>query len=85
MSDQPVEGLCLHSTTQHRNTKKHIHLSRGTETRDPSNQAVKPYALDRAVTGTAISYLMSQNVLKSTKSILNDIRRMEQSKRAFFR
>jgi hypothetical protein len=33
------KGLCLHRTTQHRNTKTNIHASSGIQIHDPSNQA----------------------------------------------
>jgi hypothetical protein len=46
------KGLYLNRTTQHRYTN--IHTWSGIRTHDPSNQAAKTYALDRATTGSAI-------------------------------
>jgi hypothetical protein len=46
----PLQNLCLHRTTQHRNTRTNTHASSGIRTHDPSNQAAKTYALDRAAT-----------------------------------
>jgi hypothetical protein len=49
------KGLYLHRTTQHTN----IHASSGIRTHDPSNQAAKIYALDRAATGIGITSVRS--------------------------
>jgi hypothetical protein len=50
----PSQVLCLHRTTQHRNTRKNIHALSGIRTHDYSNQPAKTHASDRtaAVTGT---------------------------------
>jgi hypothetical protein len=42
------KGLYRHRTTQRINTKTNIHAPNGIQTRDPSYQASKTYALDRA-------------------------------------
>jgi hypothetical protein len=44
------KGLYRHTTTQHRNTKTNIHAPSGIQTRDPSNQELPTYALDRTAT-----------------------------------
>jgi len=37
----PTQGLYLHSTTQHRKTRTHIHASSGIRTPDPSVRALE--------------------------------------------
>jgi hypothetical protein len=46
------KGLYRQRTTQHINTKTNINAPSGIRTRDPSNQAAKTYASERAATGT---------------------------------
>jgi hypothetical protein len=46
------QGLYLHRTTQHRNTRTHIHALSGIQTHDPSVRAIKTHAPDRAATVT---------------------------------
>jgi hypothetical protein len=48
------KGLYLRRTTQHRNTRTNIHASSGIRTHNPSNQAAKNYALERAATETGL-------------------------------
>jgi hypothetical protein len=47
-----LKGLYRHRTTQYIITKANIHAPMGIQTRDPSNQKAKTYALDRATTRT---------------------------------
>jgi hypothetical protein len=51
------KGFYLHGATQHINTKTNIHASSEIGTHDPSNQAAKTYAVDRAVIGICALYL----------------------------
>jgi hypothetical protein len=46
-----AKAFYRHRSTQHINTKTNIHAPSAIRTRDPSNQASKTYALDRAATG----------------------------------
>jgi hypothetical protein len=50
----PSQGLCIHRTTQHRNTRINIHALSGIQTHDPSNQPAKTHASDRTATVTGI-------------------------------
>jgi hypothetical protein len=48
----PSQGLYLHTTTQHRNTRTNIHALSGIPTHIPSNQPAKTHASDRTATVT---------------------------------
>jgi hypothetical protein len=70
----PLQGLYLHRTTQHRNTRTNIQALSGIRTHDPSNQPAKTHASDRTATVTG-KYLATTllNAYKSgyMKPILN--------------
>jgi hypothetical protein len=44
------QGICLHSTAQHRKTRTDIHALSGIRTRDSSVRAIKVQAPERAAT-----------------------------------
>jgi hypothetical protein len=46
----PSQGLYLHRTTQHRNTRTNIHALSGIRTHELSNQTAKTHASDRTAT-----------------------------------
>jgi hypothetical protein len=51
-SDQPVAKASSYTGQHNTEAETNIHASSGIRTHDPSNQAAKTYALDRAATGT---------------------------------
>jgi hypothetical protein len=53
----PSQGLYLHRTTQHRNTRTNIHALSGIRAHDPSNQPAKTHASDRTATVTGLVFL----------------------------
>jgi predicted component of type VI protein secretion system len=62
----PSQGLYLHRTTQHRETRKNIHALSGIRTHDPSNQPAKTHASDRTatVTGRVVGLHSSKTLSK---------------------
>jgi hypothetical protein len=67
----PSQGLCLHSTAQHRKMRTNIHAFNGIRTHDSSIQTAETHALDRAATKICIriSYEVKKNMPKR-KSII---------------
>jgi hypothetical protein len=58
-SDQLVTKACTDTRQQHTNIKANINSPSGIQTRNPSNQVTKTYALERAVTVTGL-YIYSK-------------------------
>jgi hypothetical protein len=58
-------------TTQHRNTKTNIHAWSRIRTHDPSNQAVKTYALDCVATRTSFARLNLCKMSHKVHSVVN--------------
>jgi hypothetical protein len=54
----PSQGLYLHWTTQHKQTRTNIYALSGIRTHDPSNQPAKTHASDRTATVTGIWFYM---------------------------
>jgi hypothetical protein len=58
--DQPVAETSACTGQHNTEIQRNIHAPNGIQTRNPSNQAAKTYALDRAATGTG--YLILDNL-----------------------
>jgi hypothetical protein len=68
----PSQGLYLHRTTQHRNTRTNIHALSGIRTHDPSNQPAKTHASDRTATVTDLQiHCFHKYHTHSSASLLN--------------
>jgi hypothetical protein len=63
----PSQGLYLHRTTQHRNTRTNIHTLSGIRTHDPINQLAKTHASDRTATVTGVCFLLAYFISQSKK------------------